>query len=163
MRMYLAPEDGRAAAPDRHGGYERARAWAALTAAHAAVTERLSLALMDATALSVNDFEALLRLDGVPPPGLRLGDLHDTVPLSQPALSRMAARLEQRGLVLRAGDPTDRRGVVVTITVAGRRILRRAVAVHERTLRAALLDRLSPAEHDQLADLLDRVAEGRPM
>jgi DNA-binding MarR family transcriptional regulator len=163
MRMYLAPEGGRAAALDRQDGYERARAWAALTAAHAVVTERLTLALMQATALSINDFEVLLRLDGVPPPGLRLGDLHDTVALSQPALSRLAARLEQRGLLRRAGDPTDRRGVVVTITPAGRRILRRAVAVHERTLRAALLDRLTPAEHDQLADLLDRVAEGRPM
>lgn len=154
------PERERAGPPERVDGDGRARAWVALTAAHAAVTERLSLALMDATALTINDFEVLLRLDGVPPPGLRLGDLHRTVRLSQPALSRMAARLEQRGLLRRAGDPTDRRGVVITITPAGRRSLRRAGAVHARTLRAALLDRLTQAEHDQLADLLDRVAEG---
>jgi DNA-binding MarR family transcriptional regulator len=161
--MYLTPEAGRTVVPGPHAGYTRARAWASLAAAHAAMTERLGLALMETTGLSINDFEVLLRLEGVPPPGLRLGDLHDTVPLSQPTLSRMAARLEQRGLLRRAGDPTDRRGVVVTITPAGRRALRRAVAVHERTLRVALLDRLSPAEHEQLADLLDRIAEGGSM
>lgn len=148
------------AAPDRNDGYAVARAWAALTAAHTMVTERLGLALMDACGLSINDFEVLLRLDRVPPPGLRLGDLDRTVRLSQPTLSRMTARLEHRGLLRRAGDPTDRRGVVVTITAAGRRMLRRAVPVHARTLREALLDRLTPAEHDQLADVLDRILEG---
>lgn len=147
-------------APDHDGGYACARAWAALTAAHAVVTERLSFALMDACGLSINDFEVLLRLDSVPPPGLRLGDLDQTVRLSQPALSRMTARLENRGLLRRAGDPTDRRGVVVTITAAGRRMLRRAVPVHARTLRVALLDRLTPAEHEQLAAALDRIVEG---
>ncbi len=103
------------------------------------------------------------RLEGVPSPGLRLGDLQDTVRLSQPALSRMAARLENRALLRRAGVPTDRRGVVLTITPAGQRTLRRAAAVHAETVQAALLDQLTPAEHDQLADLLIRIAEGSPM
>src|SRR6266542_1039470 len=140
-----------------------ARAWSALTAAHAILTERLGLALLDATGLSINDFEVLLRLEGVPSPGLRLGDLQDTVRLSQPALSRIAARLENRALLRRAGDPTDRRGVVLTITPAGQRTLRRAAAVHAEIVQAALLDQLTPAEHDQLADLLIRIAEGSPM
>jgi DNA-binding MarR family transcriptional regulator len=52
---------------------------------------------------------------------------------------------------------------VLTSTAAGQRLLRRAVAVHAETLQAALLDRLTPGEHDQLADLLDRIAEGSPM
>lgn len=151
------------AAPDHGDGYACARAWSALTAAYAILTERLGLALLDATGLSINDFEVLLRLEGVPSPGLRLGDLQDTVRLSQPALSRMAARLENRALLRRAGDPTDRRGVVLTITPAGQRTLRRAAAVHAETLQAALLDQLTPAEHDQLADLLTRITEGSPM
>jgi DNA-binding MarR family transcriptional regulator len=150
------------ALPDHRDGYACARAWSALAAAHATVTERLGLALMDATGLSINDFEVLLRVDGVPPPGLRLGDLQQTVRLSQPALSRMAARLENRALLRRAGDPTDRRGVVLTITPAGQRLLRQAVAVHAKTLQAILLDQLSPDEHDQLADMLDRIVKGSP-
>jgi DNA-binding MarR family transcriptional regulator len=159
----LTTSPGALAAPDHRDGYACARAWTALTSAHAVVTERLGLALMDATGLSLNDFEVLLRVEGVPPPGLRLGDLQHTVRLSQPALSRMAGRLENRGLLRRAGDPTDRRGVVLTITAAGRGMLRRAVAVHEQILQAVLLDRLTSAEHDQLAELLDRIVEGSPM
>jgi DNA-binding MarR family transcriptional regulator len=159
----LGGSAGPMVAPGHRDGYERARAWSALTAAHAVVTERLGLALLDATGLGINDFEVLLRVDGVPLPGLRLGDLQQTVRLSQPALSRLAARLENRAVLRRAGDPTDRRGVVLTITPAGQRLLRRAVAVHAETLRATLLDRLSPEEHDQLADLLDRIVEGSPM
>src|SRR6266540_2637280 len=110
---------GAMAAPDHGDGYACARAWSALTAAHAILTQR--------------------------------------------ALSRMAARLENRALLRRAGDPTDRRGVVLTITPAGQRTLRRAAAVHAEIVQAALLDQLTPAEHDQLADLLIRIAEGSPM
>src|SRR6266511_1217122 len=112
---------GAMAAPDHGDGYACARAWSALTAAHAILTERLGLALLDATGLSINDFEVLLRLEGVPSPGLRLG-------------------------------------VVLTITPAGQRTLRRAAAVHAEIVQAALLDQLTPAEHDQLADLLIRIA-----
>jgi DNA-binding MarR family transcriptional regulator len=150
---------GALVAPDDPDAYACTRVWSALTAAHAIVTERLGLALMDATGLSINDFEVLSRLPGVPPPGLRLGDLQEFVRLSQPALSRTAARLENRGLLRRAGDPTDRRGIVLTITPAGQGLLRRAAAVHAQTVRSSLLDRLSPEQRDQLADLLDRVAE----
>jgi DNA-binding MarR family transcriptional regulator len=143
--------------------HRTSRAWSALAAAHAMVTDRLGVALLRSTGLTINDFEVLRRVEGVPPPGLRLGDLQQAVRLSQPALSRMAARLENRGLLWRAGDPTDRRGVVLTITSAGQRLLRRAVAVHAETLQSALADRLTPDEHDQLAKLLTRIAEGSPM
>jgi len=163
MNRTTAAGQAAVVAPHDHDGYVFARAWSALTAAHAILTERLGLALMDATGLNINDFEVLLRVEGVPPPGLRLGDLQQTVRLSQPALSRMAARLENRGLLRRAGDPTDRRGVVLTITPAGQGLLRRAVAVHAETLQATLLDQLTPDEHDQLADMLDRIVEGSSM
>lgn len=140
-----------------------ARAWAALADAHALVTDRLGLALLDATGLGITEFEVLLRIDGVPPPGTRLGALQPAIRLSQPTLSRMAARLEQRGLLRRAGDPTDRRGIVLTITPTGRRTLRRAAAVHARTLQSALLDPLAPDGHAQLTHLLHRIAEDRTM
>ncbi|HZD39022.1 MAG TPA: MarR family transcriptional regulator [Actinomycetes bacterium] len=154
---------GALVAADDPDGYAAARVWSALAAVHATVSERLALALMDATGLGINDFQVLSRLPGVPPPGLRLGDLQEAIRLSQPALSRLAARLENRGLLRRAGDPTDRRGVVLTITPAGQRLLRHAAGVHAETVRSSLLNRLTPQEHDQLADLLDRIGEGSPM
>ncbi|MBM0236513.1 MarR family transcriptional regulator [Micromonospora sp. ATA32] len=139
--------------------YACARAWAALTAAHARVTERLSAALAKTCGLTINEFEVLLRLDRVAPPGMRLGDLSQAVPLTQPSVSRMIARLEQQGWLSRTGDPADRRGVRVSITPAGRETLRRAVPVHARTIGEALLDRLTPAEQDLLAEALTRIVE----
>jgi DNA-binding MarR family transcriptional regulator len=137
--------------------YECARAWLALTAAHARVAGRLSAALADSCGLTINDFQILLRLDRVPGPGLRLGELNSAVPLTQPALSRAVTRLAERGCLQRAGAAQDRRGVLVTVTPAGRALLRRAIPVHAATLREALLDRLTPAEQDLLTGALTRV------
>ncbi len=142
--------------------YSCARAWAALTAAHARITGHLSAALGQACGLSINDFEILLRLSQAPTPGTRLGGLTSAVRLTQPALSRAVARLERDGWLRRSGTPDDRRGVLVAITPAGREMLRRAVPVHAQTIRAFLLDPLTPAEQDLLARALARVAGGLP-
>lgn len=140
--------------------YECARAWSALTAAHTRVSGRLSEALGRSFGLTINDFEILLRVDHGPQEGTRLGELSSAVPLTQPALSRAVARLAQRGAVARSGVPLDRRGVLVTMTPAGRDLLRQAIPVHASVVRDVLLDRLSPDEQDLLARALTRVAEG---
>jgi DNA-binding MarR family transcriptional regulator len=139
--------------------YACAQAWAALSTAHARVAERLSVALSRTCGLSINDFEVLLRLDRVPSPGLRLGDLNPAVRLTQPSLSRMIARLEQHGLLARTADPNDRRGVLVRLTPAGREMLHTAIPVHTQTIREVLLDRLTPAEQNLLADALTHIVE----
>lgn len=154
--MTQEPQLRAAAAPS--DGYACARAWTALTAAHARITDRLSSALASSCGLSINDFEILLRLDPVPPPGLRLGELRPAVRLTQPSLSREVARLEQRGWLARAGVPDDGRGVLVSITHAGRDVLRRAVPVHAQTIREFLTDPLTPVELELLARALGRVA-----
>jgi DNA-binding MarR family transcriptional regulator len=150
------------AADDRlaHGEeYACARAWAALTAAHGRIAERLTAALGQACGLSINDFEILLRLDQVPPPGLRLGELAPAVQLTQPSLSRAAARLERHGWLTRVSAADDRRGVLVAITSDGQAVLQRAVPVHARVIRQFLLDPLTPGELDPLARALGRIAE----
>jgi|ERR1022692_56796 DNA-binding MarR family transcriptional regulator len=142
--------------------YSCARAWAALTAAHGRIAERLSTALGQACDLSINDFEILLRLDQVPAPGMRLGGLNRAVRLTQPSLSRAVIRLEGRGYLTRAGTADDRRGVLIAVTAAGRNVLRRAAPVHAQTIREFLLDPLTPAEQDLLGRALARVAERDP-
>ncbi len=149
-----------AAGPAAHAGeYECAHAWSALTAAHARITAQLSAALDRECGLSIHEFEILLRVDAAGPAGLRLGELSAAVPLTQPALSRAVARLASRGWVSRAGVPHDRRGILIASCPAGRDLLRRAVPVHSATIRELLLDRLSPAEQDLLARVLNRVAD----
>jgi DNA-binding MarR family transcriptional regulator len=138
--------------------YACARAWAALTAAHARITRQLSTALARACDLSINDFEILLRLEHATVQGLRLTELNAAISLTQPALSRAVARLGQRDWLSRAGAADDRRGVLITITPAGRDVLRSAVPVHAQTIRELLLDPLTPGEQDLLAGALSRVA-----
>jgi DNA-binding MarR family transcriptional regulator len=139
--------------------YACALAWSALTAAHARIAERLGVRLADSCGMGITDFQILLRLERVPPPGLRLGELSPAVRLTQPALSRAVARLGRRGWLSRADAPGDRRGRLVAITPAGREMLRRAVPVHAQTIREFLLDPLTPGEQDLLARTLSRVAE----
>ena len=137
--------------------YECARAWSALTAAHARTAGRLSAGLARHCGLTINDFEILVRLGHAPAPGLRLAELNTSVSLTQPALSRAVARLADRGCLSRCGVPQDRRGVLIAITKAGRELLSRAIPVHASTVRDVLLSRLTPAEQDVLAAALGRV------
>jgi DNA-binding MarR family transcriptional regulator len=147
------------AGPDDHAC---ARAWAALSGAHALVTEQLSSALAGSCGLSINEFELLLRVNHVSDLGVRLSALRSAVRLTQPSLSRAVTRLERHGWLRRAGAPGDGRGVLVSITGAGREALRRAAAVHDQTIREVLLDHLTPDEQDLLARALTRVAQADP-
>jgi DNA-binding MarR family transcriptional regulator len=138
--------------------YACAQAWAALTAAHGRVAGRLAEDLLRSCALGVNDFEILLRLHRAPGGRLRLGELNVSVPLTQPALSRAVTRLAERGLLARTGAPDDGRGVLIVLRPAGQAALDRAIPVHARAIREALLDHLLPEEQRLLADVLRRVA-----
>jgi DNA-binding MarR family transcriptional regulator len=141
-----------------------ARAWAALTAAHARVASQLTAALQRECGLAITDFEILLRLDAGHGAGhgagQRIGDLTGPIRLSQPALSRAVARLAGRGFLTRSGSPADARCVLVTLTPAGRDVLATAAGVHASVINEALLGRISPAEQEVLARVLARVADG---
>jgi DNA-binding MarR family transcriptional regulator len=75
------------------------------------------------------------------------------------AASRMVAfvdSLEERGLIERRQNPEDRRARALYVTPTGRELLGRAFAIaveHEQRLTSDL----SPAEREQLLDLLSRV------
>jgi DNA-binding MarR family transcriptional regulator len=146
---------------EQHGDeYACARAWVALTAAHARVSGMLASALARECGLTINEFEILLRLDQAGDRGVRLTELLTAVPLTQPALSRAVARLAGRGLLARAGAPGDGRGVLIMLTKAGAESLRTAIPVHAQVIRDALLAKVSPGEQDLLAEVLGRIASG---
>jgi len=142
--------------------YACAQAWTALSAAHTLVTEQLTAALDQACGLSIHEFEVLLRVQHAADGGLRLRALGNMVRLTQPSLSRAVARLERQGWLRRAGAPGDGRGVLISLTEAGRGVLARGAAVHAETIRSLLLDRLTPDEQELLARALTRVATGDP-
>ncbi|MFJ2631280.1 MarR family winged helix-turn-helix transcriptional regulator [Streptomyces sp. NPDC087422] len=62
-------------------------------------------------------------------------------------------KLERAGLLNRAPDPNDRRGLRVSLTEKGLRVIDQAVGAG-LALQKATLDAVEPAQAEQLADLL---------
>ena len=117
-------------------------------AAHAVVTDQLTAALdADLRAeQSTNSRSCCGWTAGGGPGGLRVGELMSMIRLTQPSLSRAVARLEGTGWLRRSGAPGDGRGVLVSLTEAGRRGLARGSRrAHPGRSASLLLDRLTPA------------------
>lgn len=57
-------------------------------------------------------------------PGLSNGPIAAVLDISRPVVTRAADRLVELGLLLRMQDDEDRRKVRLTVTAAGRRLLR---------------------------------------
>jgi len=68
-------------------------------------------------------------------------------------------KLVRRGLVRRAPNPKDRRGILLTLTPAGRRLIARIFPGHARTLRSAM-GGLSRAELKRAAALVRKLGLG---
>jgi DNA-binding MarR family transcriptional regulator len=100
------------------------------------------------------DVLAALRRAG-PPYQLTPTALMRTALVTSGAITQRLDRLEERGLITRTRSASDGRGVVVTLTDAGRAALDAALPDHLDTERR-LLSGLSAAEQDQLAALLRR-------
>jgi DNA-binding MarR family transcriptional regulator len=98
---------------------------------------------------------ATLRRAG-PPFAMRPTEIYKASLLSSGAVTNRVDRVEELGLVKRARDPEDRRGVVVTLTPKGKALADRAIDVHLGTLKTLFAD-LQPDEQGQLVSLLSKL------
>ena len=133
-------------------------AWHLLRAAHARVEQELGGELARACGLSVSEFDALFYLRLHASEALRISDLQVAVDLSQPALSRLVARLEQRGLLCREPVPEDARAATLRLTPAGDQVLERATEIHTQVVHEVFASRFTDAEQDTLLRILGRIA-----
>ncbi|MCZ4280719.1 MarR family transcriptional regulator [Kiloniella laminariae] len=76
--------------------------------------------------------------------------------LSTSAMTNRLDRLEKRGLVLRASDPQDRRGLKIALTEEGFAMADEIVASHVRT-EENMISELTETERDQLRNLLGKI------
>ena len=113
-------------------------AWRDLLDRHARAHCALERALSEEHGLGVSEFEVLDRLAASDKETHRIQELAAAVHLSQSALSRVVARLEAGGLVVRAMCDTDRRGVYACLTDAGRERHAQARPTHRAVLRDVL-------------------------
>jgi DNA-binding MarR family transcriptional regulator len=133
-------------------------AWHLLRTAHARVEQELSSELSRACGLSVSEFDALFYLHLHAAEDPRIGDLQAAVALSQPATSRLVARLEQRSLLCREPVPEDARAVILRLTDAGRRLLETATVIHTRIVNDVFASRFTDEEQATLLAILGRIA-----
>jgi DNA-binding MarR family transcriptional regulator len=89
-------------------------------------------------------------------------ELADAERVQPPTMTKIVAKLEERGLVQRTPHPTDRRQVILSATEAGREVLARFERARNEWL-ARRLAELTPDERETLrgaAEILRKVAHG---
>ena len=89
-------------------------------------------------------------------------ELAEAERVQPPTMTRIIARLEERGLIQRTPHPTDGRQVILAATESGRAVLARFERARDEWL-ARRLAELTPAERDTLqsaAQILQKVARG---
>ncbi|AUA59157.1 Multiple antibiotic resistance protein marR [Achromobacter spanius] len=82
--------------------------------------------------------------------------LVDALLLTSGAMTNRLDRLEQAGLLVRNPNPDDRRGIIVSLTAEGLRVIKLVLKDYLKDL-GELLDPLSVAERKQLAGLLKKL------
>jgi MarR family 2-MHQ and catechol resistance regulon transcriptional repressor len=130
-----------------------------LVEAHAGFSDRLEALLAQASGLSVQWFDVLMRLVRSPGHRLRMSDLAAQTTLSPSGLTRAVDRLEAAGLVVRQACPSDRRGAYAVLTPAGEERISGAVPVHLEHLRDVFDTVFTRDEIETLTDLLRRLRD----
>jgi DNA-binding MarR family transcriptional regulator len=105
-----------------------------------------------------HDILATLRRSGGT---LRPTDLTNASMLTSSGTTKRLDKLESAGLISRAPDPADRRGLLITLTDDGRRLIDALTPAHLDNERE-ILGGLTKDEQRRLADLLRKLNLGLP-
>jgi DNA-binding MarR family transcriptional regulator len=111
------------------------------------------------TALSPSQSSALASIDHHGP--LTPSELADRERIQRPTVTRLLVRLEAAGLIARAADPADGRSSLITVTPAGRDLLRE-LRLRKDAFLARRLEQLDAEERatlDRAAAILERLLE----
>ena len=133
------------------------RAWRAFLGASTLVSARLNHELDEAAAISMYEYEILVRLFESEAGRVRMSQLADQVSYSRSRLTHTVGRLERAGYVLRSSCPKDRRGVYAHLTQAGYEFLAQTASIHLDGVRRHLIDRFTPSELATLTELLEKI------
>ncbi len=85
--------------------------------------------------------------------------LYEAAMISSGGMTNRIDRLERAGLIERRPDPNDRRGKLITLTAAGRRVIDETIARHVAN-EELLLSVLTTAEQKKLNALLKKLIAG---
>ena len=122
--------------------------WHAWQAATDMVNNKLGRSLGE---VSGADFGVLSRLEE----GLRQSELAASLRWDKTRLSHHLTRMEERGLLKRKAEG---RGVSLTVTAKGKKLLKDALPQHAEAIREALIERVPKAKRSVLLGILEDLA-----
>lgn len=114
---------------------------------------------LDPLNVSMAEYSVLALLGRAGRQGMRMSDLAKQRLMSTGGFTRLADRLERRGLIARNQAVEDKRGFVAVLTPKGRALLRKAWSQQHADLRRLFFDRL---DDDDLQHLVRIWARLRP-
>ena len=151
---------------------EETQTWLALAGALIRLPAALDAQLRRDAGISHFEYQVLALLSEAPDRTLRMSELAMRAEGSQPRLSQVVARMEQRGWVRRAPDPADGRYTLAILTDQGLAKVTEAAPGHVEEVRRLVFDPLTKAQSRQLreigrrimraTDADDRGIDGRP-
>ncbi len=130
------------------------KAWLAFLEVSHLLERAIEQQLRQDAGLSHAQYEILSRLEAADGGRLRMNELADVIVVSRSGLTYQITQLEKAGLVRREKYPSDERGILAILTSAGRDALDRAAPGHLRVVRENLIDALTPAQREALAECL---------
>ena len=137
-------------------------AWVAFLRGHAALTRALNAELVAEHALTINDYEVLLRLSHAPDLRLKRVELAQRVLLTPSGITRLLDGLEAAGWVEKASCASDARVTYAVLTDAGHEKLRAAADSHLADIDRLFAGHFDEGELETLSSLLSRIEGGEP-
>jgi DNA-binding MarR family transcriptional regulator len=137
----------------------QAHVWRAYLRMNQELYARLEDLLASEGGVSGPDYAVLVPLSEEPTGVIRFRELGAEIGWDRSRLSHHLNRMEKRGLVVREECEEDARGLMVRLTVVGRRAIEGAAPAHAEAVQRHFFDLLSKNELETLAVVFDRVLD----
>lgn len=132
-------------------------AWRSYLQSHAGIVRALDADLIAQHGLTVRDYEVLLYLAQADERKLPMSALSERTMLTRSGITRLIDGLVGQDMIERVSCSSDARISYARLTDAGYEKLREAGCTHVAGIERLFLTHFTPAELDQLADLLGRL------
>jgi DNA-binding MarR family transcriptional regulator len=136
---------------------EERRAWIALGSVLFRLPPALEAQLQRDADLSLFEYGVLAALSEAPDRTLRMSELAFLAEGSLPRLSQVVGRMEKRGWVTRAPDPTDGRYTLAILTDNGWEKVVDSAPAHVEAARHLVFDALTKTQVGQLTSIGQRI------
>jgi DNA-binding MarR family transcriptional regulator len=133
-------------------------AWRGVLEVQTAILPTLERDLRRHAGLTLSEFDVLYQLWRTPERECRMVDLARAVLVTPGGITRIVARLEERGLVRRL-TATGRQAVTTQLTAQGQQELDAAMDVHFRGVRRLFVQHLEPKDIDRMLRLWTRIRQ----